>query len=142
MFVTVFCMNIVLWYFLSIICLYPSHMQASLNSQIVKWFQNNEHANRKACGTTRKWGQPSQSSVTSSPTSETNFDEDADEHLSELKKELSRKRWDVDKIVRFLSLTYKSRTETRDAQRGSHSRIAVTMMDFPCFKQPLFVSQY
>ena len=114
-------------------------MQASLNKQINKWFQSNEHSDRKACGMTKqcKSAQSSKSVITLDDCEDDNI---VDSHLAELKKELSKRSWDVDKVARLLSLTYVSRANSLDTKRGCHSRILSTMTNFPCFKQPLYVS--
>ena len=67
-------------------------------------------------------------------------DSDVDHHVRELTKEMGKKYWDNDKIVRLLSLSYRSRTRSMASEKVCHLRITGTTSKFPCFKQPLYVS--
>jgi hypothetical protein len=119
-----------------------SLMQASLNRQIQKWFQNNEFSDRKSMGMVRQ-NQPKSNSVSGSTYEGDTEDENISaDHIIELQREMKRPQnhWDIDKIARLLSLSYKSRMESCGTGRGSQTRIAESMTAYPCFKYPIFVS--
>ena len=112
-----------------------------MNKQIIKWFQNNDHQDRIFSGQIKKRVK----AATNSPTADIDLEDDLaleKEHLKELFKELERhkKTWNPDKIVRFLSLTFQIRKKECTPQ--SASGIANTLTKFPCFKEPVFVSEY
>ena len=119
-----------------------------MNSQIIKWFQNNEFCDRKAMGTMKQRSTLSKAAFPSLSDLESREDDEdsstTSEHLIQLQKELKKKKfyWDTDKIARLLSLTYQNRAALRDAEKGFQSRIATTMATYPCFQYPLFVSTF
>jgi hypothetical protein len=115
--------------------------EASLNKQIVRWFQNNDHTDRKLCGKAKKHSKVSSKVAEIVEIPDSDDDEEcvlAADHLKELRKDMDKgiKRWDIDKVSRLLSLTFKLRSQ----RKASNNQISQMLQEFPCFKEPGFVS--
>ena len=124
-------------------------MQATLNRQIIKWFQNNSFTDRKLVGLTKP-RLTNSSKSDAPPDTQLSDNEDESEtfddmmcHIAELERELKNplSNWDVDKVARLLSVTYGNReASTCPTERGSHTRMSRLFSSYPCLKQPIFVS--
>ena len=111
-------------------------MQASLVAQIFKWFQNNECA--------EKLDSPNPTKRKNSPCEVIHIEDEEDEcslseHAKELSRELQKKKFDDHKVCRLLSLTFKKRRNAMTNGKSS-ARIASILEEYPCFKDPRFVS--
>jgi hypothetical protein len=109
-------------------------VQASLYGQVVKWFQNHSYNEKKCVNKRRR-------AAKVVDTYESDDDEAIQSHLSELQKELKKKKQDYDKIVRLLSLTFSCR-KGDTLSRPANTRITSTLKNYPCLKDPIFVSEF
>ena len=109
-----------------------------MNKQISKWFVNNTHYEDKEVGNGSK---RTKISTSTTDTSLETDDTDAQtEHTKELKKELTKSKYDHGKLVRLLSLTSKARVKDRNNEKCSTTRFLSTFKKYPCFRSPFFVS--
>lgn len=124
-------------------------IQATLNRQIIKWFQNNTFNNRKILGMVTKRVKGSASQCNQSQVdlfSEEECEQEdvltVPDDVTELELELKKAKsdWDNDKIAQLLSSTYKFRDMSCLKEKSTHLRISKTVSMYPCFKQPIFVS--
>ena len=106
-----------------------------LYGQIVRWFQNHSHLDRKACGLVQV-GKAKVATSSTSPEESEDDDEAIQLHLRELAKEC-KKVLDHPKIARLLSLTYHFRCKEM-MKKSSPQRIKD--MPYSCLSRPLCVS--
>jgi hypothetical protein len=125
-------------------------IQATLNRQIIKWFQNNTFNNRKILGVVTKRVKGSASQCNQSQVdlfSEEECEQEdvltVPDDVTELELELKKAKtdWDNDKIAQLLSSTYKFRDMSCLKEKSTHLRISKTVSMYPCFKQPIFILQ-
>ena len=76
--------------------------------------------------------------MTASKPDSSDDNEAIDSHLSELIKESKKNKWDDDKVVRLLSLTYACRRRRMNTE-AANTRIATSLSKYPCFKKPVYV---
>ena len=109
----------------------------------MRWFQNNDHADRKLCGEAKTHSKASSKIDKIVEIPDSDSDEEfslAADHLKELRKDMEKSitKWDVDKVARLLSLTFKLRSQ----KKASNNHIPQILQEFPCLKEPVYVSIY
>ena len=108
-------------------------IQASLYTQIIRWYQNHLYVQRKLADKPKKKRKQSLSV-------DSEDEEAIQSHLHELKMEVKKKKADDEKVARLMSLTYVSRNREILALSAS-TRVGTALKEYPCLMKPIFVSK-